>query len=303
MPDNHDIDAFEAERARLLGVAYRMLGSWPDAEDIVQEAWLRWHRNHGVDNPAAWLTTAVTRLSIDRLRQLQRRRTDHVGPWLPDPVAALAEAAPDPADDAVLAESVTMGFLAMLESLDPVDRAVLLLHDVFGFSFPEIGAMVDRSPAACRQIAKRARDRVAAHRAGRARLTGAPARERVEACLLALASGDPTLVLSHLSPDVVLVSDGGRQHRAARRPVVGPHRVSRLLTTLTRRLMERELDISLSWANGSPAIVGSSGGVARLVTVFDVSDRGVERVWSVLGADRLTGPGLTGAAGTLESPP
>ncbi len=147
------VDVFEAERPRLLGLAYRILGSAVDAEDVVQEAWVRWQAAHDVERPAAWLTTVVSRLALDSWRAQQRKREDYVGPWLPEPVAT----EPDPADRAEMADSLTFGFLVLLDELSAVERVVFLLADVFGEPFADIAATVGKSEAACRQIASRAR--------------------------------------------------------------------------------------------------------------------------------------------------
>src|ERR687893_1840653 len=238
-----------AERARLVGLAYRITGSRLDAEDVVQEAWERARRSdaHAVERPAAWLTTVVARLALDHLKAAQRRRETYVGPWLPEPVAtghsdvASARPAPagdpretsDPAELTELAESLTYGFLRLLEALSPVERVVFVLADVFGAPFAEIAVAVDRTPAACRQIAARARARVRDD--GRRHQAPDDAPKVADDLVSALVLGDTDRVLALLAPDVVLVSDGGAGRRAARRPVVGPHRVGRLATHLVRR--------------------------------------------------------------------
>ncbi|HET6875489.1 MAG TPA: sigma-70 family RNA polymerase sigma factor, partial [Acidimicrobiales bacterium] len=151
-------EPFEAARPRLLGLAYRMLGSRADAEDVVQEAWLRWHSSDqtGIARPEAWLTTTTTRLALDRLRTVRRRREEHLGPWLPEPILTV----PGPEDVVELAETLTLGFLTLLDRLDPLERAVVLLADVFDVDFADIAESVGRTPAACRQIASRARRRL-----------------------------------------------------------------------------------------------------------------------------------------------
>jgi RNA polymerase sigma-70 factor (ECF subfamily) len=186
-----------------------------DAEDVVQDAWLRWEASSTeVERPAAWLTTVVTRLAIDRLRSAQHQRETYVGPWLPEPVTDL----PGPAESAELADSLTLGFLTMLERLTPVERAVFLLADVFDEPFSDIAAIVGKSPAACRQIASRARRRV--RDPVRHVDAGSPAGPDVTAALVqATVAGDIDTLLGLLAPDVVLVSDGGAERHAARQPV------------------------------------------------------------------------------------
>ncbi len=252
------VAVFEAERARLTGLAYRMLGSVADAEDVVSEAWVRFQRADPatVDRPAAWLTTVTSRLAIDRLRSQTSRREDYVGPWLPEPVVTAVPGAvgpvafDDPAERAELSESLTLGFLVVLDRLGPVERAVFLLADVFGEPYAEIARAVGRSEEACRQIASRARRRVREERADRT-----AADEQLLAGLIgALAVGDVQGLLDILSPDVVLTSDGGPDRHAARRPVLGPEKVIRLLTNLTGRMPDG-IDMEIQHVNAAPALV------------------------------------------------
>ena len=282
-------DAFAGERSRLVGLAYRITGSRAEAEDIVQEAWLRWDAAGGVavENPAAWLTTVTSRLALDRLRSAQHRREAYVGPWLPE--AATVELGP--ADRAELAESLTVGFLAVLERLGPVERVVFLLADVFGTPFDEVAATVGRSPEACRQLASRARRRV---RTGRPRFasTGEDAWRVTAAFLRAVTDGDLAAVTDLLAPDVVQVSDGGAAHRAARRPVVGPHRVARLALNLTRRGLVVGVEMELREVNGQPAVVARLGDVVFLTTVVSVVDGRIERLWSLVNPDKNATLGL-----------
>jgi RNA polymerase sigma-70 factor (ECF subfamily) len=274
------VDVFEAERPRLLGVAYRMLGSLTDAEDVVQEAWLRWQRadRAGIDNPAAWLTTVTSRLSLDRLRAQRRRKEDYVGPWLPEPLVG----GPGPEERAELAESLTLGFLAILDRLGPVERAVFLLADVFGEPFPAIAAAVGKSEVACRQIASRARRRVREERAG-----AHPAdRSLLERLVLAVSAGEVDAVMQLLAPDVVLVSDGGPRFRAARHPVVGPHRVARFLVNVAARWVDHAVAVEIETVNGAPALVVRSHTGAVVVTADGVDDR-VSAVRVIVNPDKL----------------
>ena len=265
---------FAAERARLVGLAYRITGSRLDAEDVVQEAWMRaqavdWD---DLDRPEAWLTTVVSRLALDELKSARRRRESYVGPWLPEPVLT-SDASKDPADAAELAESLTVGFLRLLEALDPVERVVFLLADVFDTPFAEIAVIVDRSPAACRQVASRARRRL---RDGRHRHDPPEEAERVmRALLIAVGAGDTDAVVKLLAEDVVLVSDGGPHTRAARRPVVGPQRVARLLIILAKRLGPG-LAVEPMMLNGEPAVVIRLNGKRFLTIGAHISD-GVAR--------------------------
>jgi RNA polymerase sigma-70 factor (ECF subfamily) len=264
-------DPFAGERPRLLGLAYRMLGSLADAEDVVQDAWLRWA---GADqakilNPAAWLTTTTTRLALDRMRTLSRRREDYVGPWLPEPVSLAADttASADPQAATELAESMTLGFLVVLDTLSATERAVFLLADVFGEPYAAIAAAVGKTEDNCRQIASRARRKV---RAARKPETAAASAELLAELLTATASGDIDGLLALLDTDVVLLSDGGPDRRAARRPVVGPEKVARFMVNLARRLASFSVE------------VGSLNG--EVVVIFHLPDGPM-----VLGGDVVDG--------------
>jgi RNA polymerase sigma-70 factor, ECF subfamily len=194
---------FHQLRPRLLGLAYRMLGVLADAEDVVQEAWLRWDRaDRGeIASPAAWLTTVTTRLCLDSIRSRERRREDYVGPWLPEPVVL----EPGPEEQAEMADSLTLGFLTMLDRLNPVERAVLLLADVFAVPYADVAAAVGKSEVACRQIASRARRRLQSSSPSRSNPSD---RAVVDQVLAAFFLGDTEAALARLAPEVVCVSDG-----------------------------------------------------------------------------------------------
>lgn len=283
---------FAAERPRLLGLAYRMLGSLADAEDVVSEAWLRFDRTAAdseVRNAAAWLTTVTSRLAIDRLRAQQRRREEYVGPWLPEPVATAgpavspsADPAGDPEARAELAESLTLGFLVVLDTLNPVERAVFLLADVFGVPFAEIARATDRTPEACRQIASRAR-----HKVREGRRSTAAADEALLADLVgALATGQVERLMELLAPDVVVLSDGGPGRRAARRPVVGADRAARLLVNLASRTPE-DAEISFESINAAPALVVRSASLDLVLTADRDEEGRVRAIRVVLNPDKL----------------
>ena len=279
-----DVAAFEAERGRLVAIAYRMLGTVTDAEDVVQDGWLRWDHlgadgRAAVANPAAWCTTAVTRLALDRLRAARRQRAEYVGPWLPEPVATTA----DPAETVELAESLTLGFLALLERLNPVERAAFLLADVFGEPYARIAEVLGRSEEACRQAASRARRRVREARRG---APPANAELLLGAFLGACAQGDVDGLRALLAADVVLVSDGGALVHAARRPVVGADRVTRLLVNLAKRMPEG-LAIEPVVINGEAGFVGRIGGAP--VMVGNVEERAglISAVRIMVNPDKL----------------
>jgi RNA polymerase sigma-70 factor (ECF subfamily) len=277
------VATFEGERDRLRGLAYRITGSRTEADDVVQEAWLRWDRSDqdAVERPGAWLTTVTSRIALDRLRAAQRTRESYVGPWLPE--IAVSEA--DPAERAELAESLTIGFLAVLERLGPVERVVFLLADVFAVPFDEIATVVDRSPEACRQIASRARKRVRQERP-RFRATDEEAWRVAAAFLAAVQAGDIDRVLGLLAPDVVAVSDGGADHHAARRPVGGPDRVARLAINLTARTPSA-MAFELRLINGQPGLLVTLDGRPFLATAVEVVDGLVVGLYTVVNPDKL----------------
>jgi RNA polymerase sigma-70 factor (ECF subfamily) len=279
-----DAEVFEAERPRLRALAYRMLGSMADADDVVQEVWLRWDRlgpqgQAAVQRPAAWLTTATSRRSLDVLRSAQRRREDYVGPWLPEPILT----DDDPADSAVLAESLTLGFLTVLERLAPVERAVFLLVDVFGEPYPEVAAAVDRSEEACRQIASRARRRV---RQEHRRTVPGRHDELVRAFLAACGEGRVDDLRRVLLDDVVLVSDGGAAVHAARRPVVGADRVARFLVKVGGRMPAGTV-AEPHCVNGEPGAVLRWQGAPLAVMAFEVVGDRLAAVRLVVNPDKL----------------
>ena len=279
------IDPFEAARPRLHSLAYRMLGVVADADDVVQQAWLRWHAadRDGIVNPDAWLTTATTRLAIDRLRRRRREQAGYVGPWLPEP---LVERGPEHA--AELADSLTLGFLIMLERLSPAERAALLLADVFGEPFSIVAATLDRSEAACRQLASRARAKCADAAAEvSTSVAGRAQREVVDRFVAALASGDEATALGCLHPDVDLVSDGGATRRAARRPIVGRERVLRFLASLSSRAAEG-WTVEPARVGGLPGLVAVGPGGDVTVVGFDVVDGRIGAVRIVRNPAKLT---------------
>ncbi|HYI61381.1 MAG TPA: RNA polymerase sigma factor SigJ [Acidimicrobiales bacterium] len=280
--DDHGV--FEAHRARLVGLAYRITGSRAEADDVVQDAWLRWQGTDRsrVENPPAWLTTVTSRLALDHLRSARVRREAYVGPWLPE--AATAEPGPD--ERAEVAESVTVGFLAVLERLGPVERVVFLLADVFGVPFDEISTVVDRSPEACRQVASRARRRV---REGRPRYapTDAEAWRVTEAFLGAAAEGDMARLVALLAPDAVLTSDGGPHHRAARLPVEGAERVARFVLNITQRIVGPDVGVEVRAINGQPGVVvRAPDGTVLSTLAVSVVDGRVDRVWALVNPDK-----------------
>lgn len=263
--------AFDAERRRLVGLAYRMLGTLSDAEDVVQDAWLRLARAgaEGVADLPAWLTTVTSRLCLDRLRALRRSREEYVGPWLPEPlVVGLPDRAPGPADVVELDDSVRLALLVVLEGLTPEQRVAFVLHDVFAVPFPQVAQTLGVSAPAARQLASRAR------RAVRDDVPARPADpERERAVLVAFRSaalgGDLSRLLDVLAPDVVLRSDGGGVVTAALRPVVGADKVARLLVGLVA-LAEGPIEATDVLVNGEPGVVVRAVALGLLETTVVV---------------------------------
>jgi len=276
-------DLFAAERPRLVGLAYRICGSVVDAEDVVQEVWLKWSGadRNGIERPAAWLTTVTSRLALDRLRSAARRKETYVGPWLPEPLIT----SPGPEEAIEAAETLTLGFLAMLERLDPVSRVVFLLTDVFGYSSEEVSEAVSKTPVACRQIATRARKKL---RGARPSHPSPSDRVVVDRLLAAIASGDSSAAIALMTDDVVLVSDGGPKRHAARRPVVGPQRVTRLLVNVAKRVAPGT-EIEPVTINRAPGFyLRDPSGDPDTAIAFDLTDGAVSAIWVVNNPEKLT---------------
>jgi RNA polymerase sigma-70 factor, ECF subfamily len=246
---------FERLRAYLLRVAYTQTGSVSEADDLVQEAWLRLQRSSEVEirDLRAWLTTTVSRLAIDALTSVRARRETYVGAWLPEPIVQTPDAGWDPAERLTLDESVSMALLVVLESLTPAERCAFLLHDVFGYAFAEVAPMVGRSPQAARQLATRARRAV---EAGRPRQPADAEQQRqvVEAFLKAAAGGDVAGLLALLDPDVRYRSDGGGIVPATRKPITGAARVARMLTRMASHYAG-EVSVRVVNVNGSAGLM------------------------------------------------
>ena len=226
------LTAFEGLRGRLFGLAYRMLGSRADAEDIVQDAYVRWHEvtKDRIDNPEAWLVTTTSRLAIDRLRRLKTEREAYVGQWLPQPI--VTDAPPDRHLD--LADDLSMAFLTLLERLAPEERAAFLLHDVFDVGYPEIASVIEKTESACRQVVHRARERVRGDRK-RFDVSESAKETLLQRFLAAAEARDEQAVLALFAPDATWTADGGGKAAAALRPIVGADRIARLVMGLRER--------------------------------------------------------------------
>ena len=279
-------ELFEEHRRLLVGAAYRLLGSHSDAEDVVQEAWIRWSAvdPRTVDEPRAYLLTITTRLALNRLRQLRTRREAYVGPWLPEPVSS------DPRDDgaatAELADEVSMAMLIVLESLSPLERAAFVLSDVFGMPSAEVAGALERSPAAVRQLVHRARSHVEA-RQPRSVVDAAQHREVTERFMDAASTGDLEGLLSVLAPDVTLVTDGGGVRRAALRPIHGAEKVIRWLLGVLGRPDVEGLAPHLRTVNGELAIVTTSVEGVDSVLFLTVEGDRITALHAIRNPDKL----------------
>lgn len=280
---------FEELRPLLFSIAYRMLGSVSEAEDIVQEAFLRWHRasldETGIDSPKAYLSTVVTRLSIDHLRSALVRRERYVGQWLPEPL--LTDTVSDVSEHAVLADSLSMAFLILLESLSPVERAVFLLHDVFGYGYDEIAQIVGKSEQNCRQLAVRARRRLEERRP-RFQTSTTKQEELARTFFAAVERGDTEGLIHLLADDVVVYGDGGGKAPSWPHPIEGRDRVSRLLAGLGRQMHEFGLSIRLTQLNGQPgAMFFAPDGRLTNVIVLDIAGDVIQTVCGIINPDKL----------------
>ena len=279
-----DGDPFVTHRGLLFTVAYEVLGSAADAEDVLQDAWLKWLRvdQDEVRDPRAFLVRVVTRTALDQLRVASRRREEYVGPWLPEPLLT----SPDVADDVALADSLSTAMLLVLETLTPTQRAVFVLHEVFDVGYDELAEAVGKTPAAVRQIAHRAREHVAERRP-RASTTPAETRSALEAFQRALTSGDLQPLVDVLAPDVVVVGDGGGVKQALPRPVLGADKVTRLLTAgfaTIRGLVSTEL----IQVNGWPALLLRIEGEVDAVITLHVEDGLVAGIYTVRNPAKLS---------------
>ncbi|MCF3101538.1 RNA polymerase sigma-70 factor [Streptomyces roseoverticillatus] len=284
------VDAFEEHRSVLTGVAYRMLGRVTDAEDVVQEAWLRWSGadREDVRDPRGYLVRVTTRLAVDRLRQVQARREAYVGPWLPEPIATdYGPSVPDTAEQAVLADSVSLAVLVVLESLSPLERAVFVLREAFGFPFGEIAVTLDRTDASVRQLASRARRHVDERRP---RFTVDPAEQRdlTEKFLAAATGGSIGHLLELLAPDVRLVGDSGGKAKAPLRVIETADKVGRFLHAVAQNSTP-DTEVRFMEINGRPGILVLSGGRPDAALALEVADGRIATVYIQRNPEKLVG--------------
>ncbi|HEY4604610.1 MAG TPA: RNA polymerase sigma-70 factor [Blastococcus sp.] len=287
--------AFDRHRRLLFSVAYQMLGSVADAEDVVQDTWLRWStadRAEVIDE-RAYLVQITTRLALDRLGSARARRERYVGPWLPEPLltapVASGAAAPDPAEAAEIGEEVSLALLVVLETLSPVERAVFVLREVFGLPTAEVAGILGRSEVAVRQLGHRAKEHVQARRP-RFDTDRRAQREVTQRFLAAAISGDVESLLAALSPGVVLISDGGGKVSAARRPIVGADKVARFLAAVGPQGADLPgLRVEMAEVNGAPAVVAWTDDGPYMALQLVLTDGLVEQVLYVANPDKLAG--------------
>jgi RNA polymerase sigma-70 factor (TIGR02957 family) len=281
-------EVFVAHRNLLFTVAYEMLGSAADAEDVLQETWLRWVSREGrsdldtVRDERAYLVRITTRQALTRLRTLGRRKETYVGPWLPEPLLT----APDVADDVELADSLSMAMLLVLETLTPTERAVFVLREVFDLGYDEIAEAVDKTQAAVRQIAHRARAHVAARRP-RGAVSSAESRAALEALQRAIETGDLQSLVDVLAPDVVALGDGGGVKQALPRPVVGADKVAALIAVGLKQTRD-ELSAEPAQINGSPALILRLNGELDMVVAVRIDDGLVTGLYTVRNPEKLS---------------
>lgn len=280
------VEVFEDHRPLLFSIAYRMLGSAMEAEDILQEAFMRWREVAGskIESPKSYLAAVVTRLCIDYLRSAQVRREEYIGPWLPEPL--LADPAAGPAEMQDMSDSLSMAFLVILESLSPTERAVFLLREVFGYEYGEIAQIVGKSEVNCRQMASRARKLVAQRRP---RFDSSPQQQKgvVDQFLNTISSGDVHSLISLLDKDVTWWSDGGGQFGVARKPIHGAEKVARFILNLQRR-SPADAAMVAAEINGGPGLIIYVGGRPYGVLSFDIVDGRIGSIWAVINPDKLS---------------
>ncbi|MFG1674727.1 RNA polymerase sigma factor SigJ [Micromonospora sp. NPDC049282] len=281
---------------QLINLAYRMLGSLADAEDVVQETYARWcalspGQREAIETPGAWLTKVAGRICLDLLGSARARRERYVGEWIPEPLPDRAEwasggtggAPVDPVDQITLDESIGMAFLVVLDSTTPAERVAFILHDVFRYSFAEVAEVVGRTPAACRQLASSARRRVRESQAPTVPATRQA--DLVRAFKQAWEAADIDTLIGLLAPDATATGDGGGRVRAELRPVEGAEQIARFFAG--RAGAASGVAVLERTVNGQPGLVAHVGGVVGAVLAFDITGDGIERIWTILNPDKL----------------
>jgi RNA polymerase sigma-70 factor (ECF subfamily) len=288
------VAVFAEERPKLFGVAYRMLGSVADAEDIVQETYLRWQEvvdvGTAIDSPSAYLTTMVSRRCLDELRSARRRREEYVGEWLPEPL--LTDDRLDPAQQTELVDSLSTAFLVVLEALSPGERAAFLLHDVFGYEYPELARILGRAEPACRQLVTRARRRVSERRP-RFEVSPEEHTRLLNEFMHASAAGDLDGLVGMLADDAVLRADGGGIVTAARNPIVGADRVARWMLGVIQKAPPG-LTSTIETVNGLPGVVMRLDGALYGVASIEILDGRIQGIYIQVNPEKLSAVGVVG---------
>jgi RNA polymerase sigma factor (sigma-70 family) len=297
------LDAIMSERRRLINLAYRLLGSLAEAEDVVQETYVRWyamsrHQQDGIESPGAWLTTVASRICLDLLGSARARRERYVGEWIPEPLPGSTAwvngrsggTIVDPADRVTLDESINMAFLVVLESMTPAERVAFILHDVFRYPFAEVAEIVGRTPAACRQLASSARRRI---RAAQGPVTPTAQRARiVRDFKQAWEAKDIDALIGLLDPDATATGDGGGLVSAAPRPIEGGEQIARYFADLAGRAPSNVTFLERT-VNGQPGLVAQQNGITVMVMAFDIAGDRIKHIWAVLNPEKLR-PWTTG---------
>jgi RNA polymerase sigma-70 factor, ECF subfamily len=283
------VESFETYRSYLFAIAYRMLGGVMDAEDMVQDTYLRYQAasTENILSLKAYLTTIITRLCIDQLQLAYRQRETYLGPWLPEPIITAGGRATNVEEDAVMRESLTVAFMVLMDQLEPTERAVFLLREVFDYDYADIAAFVGKREAACRQIFSRAKKRLAADQAER-KVTVAERQQLMTSFVDAVRAGDTAGLMNLLSADVMLVADGGgKVPGAATRPVIGPAEVAQFSVGASRRFLPSVYRAELTEINYQPALIGWVDDRAVVVMTVEVEDGHVKTVRFMANPEKL----------------